>query len=111
MKLTSPKNNGASWKFGSCHSSLLYGYNKQYTERCCLAPALEYTLICKMVNGFGWGDGFMEIEGHRYCDDFIGYRAMRRVTILGIDIYIKIYYRGSFNIHKTSIEKYEILLY
>ena len=53
----------------------------------------------------------MEIEGHRYCDDFIGYRAMRRVTILGIDIYIKIYYRGSFNIHKTSIEKYEILLY
>ena len=74
-----------SWNFGSCCNVQKYEFNDQYTERCCLAPG-EYTLTCKTSYGNGWPGGFMEIQGHRYCDDFRGYKAMRRVKISGIGV-------------------------
>ena len=90
-----------SWNFGSCSSTQRYTDNKQYTERCCLAPG-EYTLICNdwlwLANGSegyggsGWSGGFMEIQGNKYCDDFIGYKAMRKVNVSGIDMSLKNYF-------------------
>ena len=74
-----------TWKFGSCSSGQLYGKNEEFVERCCLKPG-EHTLMCKESSGAYWSGAFIEIQGHKYCDDFTGYNAMRKVTILGIDM-------------------------
>ena len=73
------------WKLGNCSTVGKYEDNKQYLHRCCLKPG-EYTLTCtNMNNDHGWKKGYIEIQGHRYCDDFMGYKSMRRITILGIN--------------------------
>ena len=35
------------------------------------------------IRDSGWKQGFIVINGERYCDDFIGYKAMRRVIVNG----------------------------
>ena len=72
------------WNFGSCHSSEGYTrYASQYTERCCLAEGQEYVLACQTSLPGGWKDGFVEVQGHKYCDDFITSKAMYKIEILG----------------------------
>ena len=88
MKLTTFRTGWVGWDLGSCSSAQSYSGPKQYTERCCLAPG-EYTLTCKAGEGINWRGGFMEIQRHKYCDDFIGYKAMQKVTISGIDMNFK----------------------
>ena len=53
-----------------------------YVERCCLHPGI-YVLSCYDDRNEGWNNAYLDILGHRYCDDFLGYKAMRRVTIPG----------------------------
>ena len=73
------------WSLGNCYSS--YEYKRTdygYSERCCLAPG-KYTLTCENTKRpVGWYDGYVEIQGHKYCHDFMGYKAMRQITIAGI---------------------------
>ena len=75
-----------SWKMGSCTGPTgrtEYTRIGTYFDRCCLPPGF-YTLICKNDKGpFGWGNSFIEIQGMRYCDDFFGSEAFRRVLIKG----------------------------
>ena len=83
------------WKMGSCYgpkkfydadnklSHVQYEANKTYIDRCCLKPG-TYTLMCtNEIGPFGWGNSFIEILGQRYCDDFVGYKGLRRVQITG----------------------------
>ena len=90
MKLTTtPWSSLVSWKLDTCFISEEEAYKKhnsegQYIKRCCLAAG-DHTLICRDSGGDGWNGGFMEIQGHIYCNDFIGYKAMRRITVSGID--------------------------
>ena len=72
----------SEWRLGSCNSiGIKYGDHEKYIQRCCLEPD-EYTLTCiNKIKPFGWGDGYIEIQGHRYCDDFMSYRLMQKVTI------------------------------
>ena len=81
-----------SWMLDTCFSANMlvceFGfhckYDLQYIDRCCLPPG-DYTLTCRDSGGDGWNGAIMEIQRHRYCDDFVGYKAMRRITISGID--------------------------
>ena len=71
------------WELGSCEGSLSYEMNFTYVkyERCCLIPGY-HTLTCHNEKGpFGWGNSSLEINGQRYCNDFVGFKAMRRVLI------------------------------
>ena len=72
------------WQLGSCaNGSVSYERNYTYTknERCCL-PQGMHTLTCHNEKGpFGWGKSSIEIQGQRYCDDFVGFKAMRNVFI------------------------------
>ena len=53
-----------------------------YTEKCCLAPG-TYTLDCKCSYGDGWHEGYLEIDGVKYCNDFSeGYSKTVEVTIV-----------------------------
>ena len=75
-----------SWKMGSCTGPTgrtKYTSIGTYIDRCCQPPG-SYTLTCKNDKGpFGWGNSFIEIQGMRYCDDFFGSEAFRRVLIKG----------------------------
>ena len=84
-----------SWDIGPCYGPKeinddksktvfkQYRANNAYIDMCCLSPG-SYTLRCMNdKTPFGWGKGFVEIRGQRYCDDFVGYRGLRRVVVEG----------------------------
>ena len=85
-----------NWKLGPCsgtHSLSAKRYSGRkmtfYTERCCMAPG-RYVLTCKgspyaLNDNFGWNGrsgGFLEIQGHKYCDDSIIYNSMQIINIV-----------------------------
>ena len=37
---------------------------------------------------YGWGNVTFEINGKRYCDDFVGYKAMRKISVEGKTRYV-----------------------
>ena len=78
------------WRMGSCYGPKNPDYlipkyepDEVHYDKCCLPPG-TYTLICKNTKSkYGWGDSKFEINGKRYCDDFFGFKAMRKVLIEG----------------------------
>ena len=73
------------WELGSCGGSKNYDGNFTYIkhERCCLKPG-EHILTCHNEKGpYGWGRSSIEVQGQRYCDDFIGFKAQRSILIHG----------------------------
>ena len=74
------------WKLESCYGpkhGFDYSPNEIHYDRCCLPPG-QYTLTCiNRQSKYGWGNAFLEIDGKRYCDDFVGFKAMRKVSVLG----------------------------
>ena len=72
------------WRMGSCFGPRnTYLFNVTYYERCCLTSG-KYTLICKNTKSkYGWGNAALKINGKQYCDDFVGFKAMRTVSIQG----------------------------
>ena len=85
------------WELGSCVASSNYinrgTYGNYYrstysvTERCCtdeLANDLSCMILHVNAKNEGWADGYMEIQGHHYCNDFIGYSSLRKVLIKGM---------------------------
>ena len=72
-----------TWRVGSCSSSYRYREKIEYLERCCLHPG-DYIISCHNERNEGWNKAHLDILGHQYCDNFLGYEAMRRVTIPGI---------------------------
>ena len=71
------------WTLGHCSSAEMYIKDAQFTETCCLPPG-NHTLTCDtQEQARGWKSAYLEIEGHTYCDDFISYKALRKVEIEG----------------------------
>ena len=72
------------WRMGSCFGPrTTYTSGRTYYDRCCLTPG-TYTLTCKNTKSkYGWGNSNFTIGGKRYCDDFVGFKAMRTVSIPG----------------------------
>ena len=78
------------WRMESCYGPKnpdylipKYDSNEVHYDKCCLPPG-AYTLICKNSKSkYGWGNSNFEINGKRYCDDFVGFKAMRKVFIEG----------------------------
>ena len=58
-----------SWSLGTCSGNQAYGDNMEYTEECCLNAGV-YTLKCKDSNNNGWDNGFIDIQGTKYCENF-----------------------------------------
>ena len=68
-KVTKAYGSENSWTFGKCKSSQQYASRQTYTTKCCLAKG-EHNLTCKDSYGDGWHDGYLEINGKKYCGDF-----------------------------------------
>ena len=79
------------WTMGSCEGPRFgqkYQANEIWYDRCCL-PEGRYTLTCfNTKSHYGWGNVMFKIDGKRYCDDFIGFRAMRTILVRGKSTYI-----------------------
>ena len=75
-------NAGYAWALGSCTLDLGDVGDRTYTEMCCVPPG-QQTLTCKASDGFGWTNIFVEINGHRFCNDFTGHKAMRTIDVAG----------------------------
>ena len=72
MKLTTLNyGNEISWNLGSCQGNGGYGNYAEYIEQCCL-PTGSYTLQCKDSANNGWHGGYIEVDGQKYCDNFLG---------------------------------------
>ena len=75
------------WKLGACHGvnydliNIHYPHPVNYTERCCLAPGL-HTLMCyNSPPARGWRNWYILIDGHRYCDNFVGYMTFQQISV------------------------------
>ena len=72
------------WKLESCSGpppEWNNAGNSTIYDRCCLRPG-RYTLTCiNEKSMYGWKDTWLEIDGKKYCDDFIGFRAMRPIFV------------------------------
>ena len=76
------------WELSSCKGSISYISNSTYDklERCCLKPG-QHILTCHNEKGpYGWGRSSIQIQGHHYCNDFVGFKAHRSVLIYGNEI-------------------------
>lgn len=58
------------------------------------------------VEGLGWRGGYLEIQGKKYCHDFVGTYARRRLTILGT----KLRYNNSFIVFRATITSFELFI-
>ena len=85
------EDNDVRWSLGGCSNTIDYHLSEStktsyFTRvngfRCCLAPG-EHTLICKATSQYTWLSGYILIGGRKYCNDFIGFKAFRRVQISG----------------------------
>ena len=58
-----------------------YGNHETYKEMCCLAEGI-HTLTC--IDSFkdGWHGGFMEIQGKRFCENFL--KGHSQTTLINI---------------------------
>ena len=72
----------SEWSLGSCDSiGIKYSKHTKYLERCCLQPG-EHILTCiNRRNPYGWDSGYIEIQGHRFCDDFMSHRMIQKIHI------------------------------
>ena len=69
-----------SYHLGNCVSKQKYENMQDYNEECCLAPG-DYDLYCKCSRGDGWHGGYIEIDGKKYCDDFMdGFAKIVRLS-------------------------------
>ena len=80
------------WRMGSCFGPKpfpdrfngpvdRYEAGKTYLDVCCLEDG-NYVLECaNAIAPYGWGNGYMEMNGQRYCDDFFGFRSFRNVEV------------------------------
>ena len=74
------------WKMETCYGpkhGINYLSNSIFGDRCCLSPG-QYTLTCiNKKSKLGWGDAVLEIDGNKYCDDFVGFEANRTISVHG----------------------------
>ena len=70
------------WELGSCSPAERYTKPGVYTTRCCTSPE-NHILTCKNSDTGGWRDSFLEINGHKFCDDTSGFATRVRLNISG----------------------------
>ena len=70
------------WSLGACSNSKEYTNDKEFVEEgCYLSPGKHTLNRYNIKQPYGWKKGFIVINGHRFCDDFMGYKALRHIFI------------------------------
>ena len=85
-----------NWSVGSCENEYVFEDHKTVSQTCCLEKGIN-PIMCKAngltgslwINedfetegGHGWGGGYLEINGQKFCDRFLdGYSKEEYVNI------------------------------
>ena len=92
--MTAQNDPNVRWDLGPCSSlnsyfeNAIYGYESRFIERCCLAPG-KYILSCySSIPTRGWKNAFLMINGHPFCDNFIGDRLLQKIDVTGTILFI-----------------------
>jgi len=89
---TQARGNEVEWTIGcrdegciECGSDIIFGDNEKVTKVCCMPDYPErYVVNCINPFGYGWHGGYLEINGKRYCEEFIEgteYQVISQTTI------------------------------
>ena len=79
--VTTHEGNLIDWKFGPCSRGQNYRDHGTFIERCCLKMGIHTFTCLNKEKPVGWRSGYIEFQGQRYCDDFMSYKAMRKVEV------------------------------
>ena len=86
------KNSTARWELGTCASlnsienGTTYQYPARYTERCCLKSGRHILVCYNNPPSRGWKNAYININEHRYCDDFISYKSYQKILVTGVNL-------------------------
>ena len=75
--------NTSSWAFGSCSNTLEYSKSGVYIEKCCM-PQGVYILSCNNHDDDDWSRSTLSLQGHEFCNDYVGNSAMIQLNLAGI---------------------------
>ena len=114
------------WSLGACSSlnSSEYQFPALYIHRCCLQPGRHLLSCYSDPPAHGWTNAHLTIDGHRFCDDFVGFTSFQILEITGTDIrqlsslelYLMILrlryylYQFSYNLFQASLRKLHQML-
>lgn len=79
---TSSWGNEITWNIADIFMGTGYSSHSTNALSCCL-PAGEYELECVDSWGDGWHGGYIEIDGHRYCEEFTWGHTQTETVIFG----------------------------
>ena len=103
IKLATGNGGKIGWSLGSCFGSQTYESNYHYIEGCCLPPG-SYILTCQnYINPSGWPKGFIEFQGRRHCDSFLGSKTMTKVKIVTNVEAVDLLENGNITINSTKL--------
>ena len=68
------------WTFGNCTSLSIYEDYTQYFQRCCLPPGPHILTCVNVEKPEGWKNAFIDINGRRFCDDFMSFTLMEKIN-------------------------------
>ena len=76
------------WSLGACSSlnSSEYQFPALYIHRCCLQPGRHILSCYNDPPGHGWKNAYLTIDGHRFCDNFVGFTSYQTLEITGTDL-------------------------
>ena len=83
--ITTIKHDGSNviWTLGPCSTATSYEDFTTYRERCCI-PEGRYVLTCTNTKEpTGWHNGYIEVHGHTYCNDFWSHKSMQQIEVKG----------------------------
>ena len=78
------KKSPVRWNLGDCSSvkGSEYHFKALYIQRCCLQPGIQLLSCYSDPPAVGWKGAYITIDGHRYCDNFVGYRFLQKLNII-----------------------------
>ena len=95
------------WTLGPCSSATEYEDFATYLERCCV-PEGRNTLTCyNPVKETGWNKGYIEIQGHIYCNDLWSYQSMQLIEVRGEKIHTFSYFTINNTLIASIYHKYD----
>ena len=84
---------GLHWSLGSCNLTLDdYNWPLTSVTKLCCFPSDIQMLRCKAQGSMAemaWKQSSIEIAGHKFCDDFIGYTILLKINISGKSMIFK----------------------
>ena len=72
-----------SWELGPCRSIHVFENYMEYIQRCCVPPGTQTLTCINKEKDEGWKSASLEYQSRIYCNDFMSYKVMSHVQVIG----------------------------